>query len=157
MSVAFNKLVSRVGLATWLVVLCAWPCGAGKYFERDGAAIGGYDPVAYFTEMKPVKGAADFHASYEGSTFYFVSAAHRDAFAANPERFAPQYGGFCAYGAARGYKAAIEPAAFTVVGEKLYLNYSKGVRALWILDIPGNIKKADQNWPDVRKSSDVAQ
>lgn len=128
---------------------------AGEYFERHGAAIDGYDPVAYFTDMKPVKGLPDFQASYQGSTFYFVSAAHRDAFTADPGKFAPQYGGYCAFGMAKGYKATIDPAAFTVVGDKLYLNYNGTVRALWVLDIQGYIKKADHNWHDVKKTAAV--
>jgi YHS domain-containing protein len=139
------------------LLLAATPAFAGEYFERDGAAIGGYDPVAYFTDMKPVKGSAEYHALYEGSTFYFASAAHRDAFMANPAKYAPQYGGYCAYGMAKGYKASIDPAAFTVVGEKLYLNYNGTVRALWILDINGYVQKADQNWPEVRKSTVLTQ
>lgn len=138
-------------------LLIAAPVSAGEYFENDGAAIGGYDPVAYFTEMKPVKGSPEFHASYQGSTFYFASAAHRDTFAPDPAKYAPQYGGFCAFGMAKGYKAAIDPAAFTVVGNKLYLNYGGTVRALWVLDIPGYVRKADQNWPEVRKTTNVTQ
>lgn len=128
---------------------------AGEYFEKDGTAIGGYDPVAYFTDMKPVKGLQEFPAEYQGSTFYFSSAANRDRFAANPAKFAPQYGGYCAFGMAKGYKAAIDPGAFTVVGDKLYLNYNGTVRALWVLDIQGYVKKADQNCPELRTSSQI--
>lgn len=130
---------------------------AGEYFEKDGVAIRGYDPVAYFTEMKPVKGSAEFHATHEGSTFYFVSAAHRDAFMANPSKYAPQYGGFCAYGMAKGYKASIDPVAFTVAGGKLYLNYSEAVRSRWTGDIPGYVKKADANWSEVRGVTKVVE
>ncbi|MDC8451003.1 MAG: hypothetical protein LV473_22015 [Nitrospira sp.] len=92
---------------------------ASQFFERNNLAIDGYDPVAYFTEQKPVKGSTQFRSDFEGSTFQFVSAAHRDAFAAEPPKFAPQYGGFCAYGTAKGQKATIDPAAFTVVYDKL--------------------------------------
>lgn len=133
------------------------PALAGEYFEKDGVAIGGYDPVAYFTEMKPVKGSPEFHAEYEGSTFYFAAASHRNAFVSNPAKFAPQYGGFCAFGMAKGYKAAIDPAAFTVVGDKLYLNYNGTVRALWIFDIQGYVKQADQYWPEVRRTTAVTR
>lgn len=76
-------------------------------------------------------------------------------FIANPEKFAPQYGGYCAFGMAKGYKAAIDPAAFTVVSDRLYLNYNGTVRALWVLDIPRYVKKADANWPEIRKTSKV--
>jgi YHS domain-containing protein len=147
----------RALLATALLVSISLdPAIAGEFFERDGAAIGGYDPVAYVTEMKPVKGSEQHRVEFQGSTFLFASAANREAFLAQPEKFTPpQYGGFCAYGMAKGYKAAIDPAAFTVVGDKLYLNYNGTVRALWILDIRGYVKKADRNWPDVRKISHV--
>lgn len=128
---------------------------AAQFFERNGLAIEGYDPVAYFTEQKPVKGSLEFQADYQGSTFQFVSAAHRDVFTADPEKFIPQYGGYCAYGMAKGYKASIDPAAFTVVGNKLYLNYSETVRLQWLTDIPGYIRKADGNWPDVKKIAKV--
>jgi YHS domain-containing protein len=142
-------------LLAFLVGPVVRPVFPGEFFERDGAAIGGYDPVAYFTEMKPVKGAAQHRAEFQGSTFLFSTAQNRDAFLAHPEKFAPQYGGFCAFGMAKGYKAAIDPAAFTVVGDKLYLNYNGTVRALWVLDIPGYLEKADRNWPEVRKSSHI--
>ena len=130
---------------------------AGEYFERNNLAIDGYDPVAYFTEQKPVKGSTQFRSDFLGSTFQFVSTAHRDAFLADPSKYAPQYGGYCAYGTAKGYKAAIDPAAFTIVGDKLYLNYSETVRSRWISDIPGNIQKADANWPEVQKQTKVHQ
>lgn len=122
-----------------------------------GIALQGYDPVAYFTENKAVKGSDQFHTQYQGATYRFESAANRDAFAANPAKYAPQYGGYCAYGVASGHKAAIDPEAFTVVNDKLYLNYNKVVRFLWKRDVPGNITKADQNWPEVSKTADASK
>lgn len=130
---------------------------AGDFFERNNLAIDGYDPVAYFTEPNPVKGSSEFRSDYQGSTFLFVSAAHRDAFVLNPAKYAPQYGGYCAYGMAKGYKATIDPAAFTVVGDKLYLNYSETVRSRWLSDIPGYVQKADANWPEVQKQTKVKE
>lgn len=144
-------------IGTFLLVASAAPTLAGQYFERNGLPIGGYDPVAYFTEKKAVKGSPDLTAEHEGSTFYFASAAHRDEFTANPAKFAPQYGGYCAYGMAKGYKAAIDPDAFTIVGDKLYLNYSERVRAQWLSDVPGYIRKADANWPEVSKLTKVQE
>jgi YHS domain-containing protein len=129
----------------------------GWFFERNGLAIDGYDPVAYFTEQKPVKGLAHFRADFRGTTFQFASAANRDTFAADPTKYAPQYGGYCAYGMAKGYKAKIDPAAFTVVGDKLYLNYSEAVRSRWLSDIPGYVQKADTNWPDVQRQTKVQE
>lgn len=118
--------------------------------DSSGLALQGYDPVAYFTERKPVAGKPEFTATHEGAIYRFSSAANRDAFAAAPAKYAPQYGGYCAFGAAEGYKAPIEPDAWTVVDGKLYLNYSQSVRRRWSSDIPGYIRKADQNWPALR-------
>jgi len=129
----------------------AAPARAGMtVYTADGAAIGGYDPVAYFTDGKPVPGKAEYSHDWMGVTWRFASAGHRDAFAAEPEKYAPQYGGFCAWAAAEGYTAQIDPAAWHIEGGKLYLNYSKSVQSRWAKDIPGNIGKADRNWPDIK-------
>jgi YHS domain-containing protein len=140
-----------------LLLVNSVAASAGQYFERNGVAIDGYDPVAYFTDQIAVKGSSEFSSEFEGSTFHFASEAHRDAFAAKPAKFAPQYGGYCAYGMAKGYKASIDPVAFTVVGDTLYLNYSEGVRAQWLSDIPGSIRQADVNWPDLRRLAKVRE
>jgi len=118
--------------------------------DSSGLALQGYDPVAYFTDKQPVRGKAEFTAQHEGATYRFASAANRDAFAAAPAKYAPQYGGYCAFGLASGYKAPIEPDAWTVVDGKLYLNYNRSIRSRWSTDIPGFIRKADANWPTVR-------
>jgi len=129
---------------------------AGEFYEKDRAAIKGYDAVAYF-EGKPAKGSAEHSAEYKGSRFHFASKANRDAFAANPGRYAPQYGGFCAFGTSGGYKAAIDPAAFTVVDGKLYLNYNRDVQKRWSADIPGYVAKADAKWPEVSRQTKVIE
>lgn len=152
-----KKLVNHRFLTLLLAIVFATPAFAGEYFEREGVAIGGYDPVAYFVEMKPVKGLPEFHAAHQGSTFHFSTVANRDSFIASPDKFAPQYGGFCAFGMAKEYKAVIDPDAFTVVGERLYLNYSETVRSRWLSDIPGYIREADANWPDVKKLTKVRE
>lgn len=131
------------------------PIHASQQFERNGLAIDGYDPVAYFTEKKPVKGVPEFRVDYQGSTFQFVSVDHRDAFAADPAKYAPQYGGYCAYGVAKGYKAKIDPEAFSVVHGTLYLNYSDAIRTRWLSDVSGYIQQADANWPEVRTQTKV--
>lgn len=151
------NLRHTVVITAVLLFMSIVPAFAGEYFERDGIAICGYDPVAYFAEMKPVKGLTEFHAEYQGSTFYFSTAANRNTFTANPDKFAPQYGGYCAFGMAKGYKAVIDPDAFTVVEDKLYLNYSEAVRSKWKSDIPGYIRKANANWPEVRKLTKVQE
>ena len=129
---------------------------AGDFYENNGAAIAGYDPVAYFTQGKAIAGSPEHSAEYEGSEFRFASKENRDAFVADPERYAPQYRGFCAFGVAGGYKAKIDPAAFTVVDGKLYLNYDERVQKQWRADISGMVAKADRNWPEVSRQTKVA-
>lgn len=112
-------------------------------------AVSGFDPVAYFVEGKPVEGRADLEFEWNGATWRFASASNLDAFKANPEAYAPQYGGYCAWAVSQGYTASSDPQAWRVVDGKLYLNYSKSVQERWATDIPGNIAKADRNWPKV--------
>lgn len=134
-----------------LAVVLACPALAQKpevFSERDGA-IRGYDPVAYFTRGAPVKGTKQFSYPWRGATWYFATAENRDKFASDPERFAPKYGGYCAFGVADGYTVAIDPQAWSIVNNQLYLNYSLSVRERWNKDIPGYIRKADTNWPRV--------
>jgi len=135
-----------------LILSLAIPASAAGEINADssGLALKGYDPVAYFSEKKPVRGKPEFTARHEGAAYRFASAASRDAFLAAPDRYAPQYGGYCAFGVASGYKAPIEPDAWTVVDDKLYLNYNRSVRNQWSSDIPGFVRKADTNWPTVR-------
>jgi len=129
--------------------LAAAPALAQKpeVFTDTGAAIRGYDPVAYFTEGKPVRGEADHTHQWNGATWRFASKQNRDAFAAAPEKYAPQYGGYCAYGVSNGYTVSTAPEAWSVRDGKLYLNYSTGVRQKWLEDPAGYIRKADGNWP----------
>ncbi len=115
----------------------------------QGVAVGGYDPVAYFTEGKPVKGSEEFTLQHDGAAWRFANAEHRDAFAADPAKYAPQYGGYCAYAVAKGSTAKAEPDAWTIHDGKLYLNFDRSVRAIWEKDIPGYVNKADANWPGV--------
>jgi YHS domain-containing protein len=112
-------------------------------------ALQGYDPVAYFTDGKPVKGSADFAFKWNGAEWRFASADHLAKFKATPEKYAPQYGGYCAWAVSQGSTANIDPTCWKIVGGKLYLNYSADVQKKWAADIPGNIKKADANWPKV--------
>lgn len=133
------------------VALATLPAFAAEppVFAEGGVAIKGYDPVAYFTDAKPVEGDAAFTAEHDGATWRFASAANRDAFVAAPQRYAPQYGGYCAYAVSRGYTASISPNAWSIHEDKLYLNFNRAVRGLWSRDIPGNIAKGDANWPKV--------
>jgi hypothetical protein len=114
-----------------------------------GVAVGGHDPVAYFTESKAVLGSADITFEHEGAVWRFASTANREAFQADPAKFAPQYGGYCAFAVANGYTAKGDPQAWTLANDKLYLNYNKSVQRGWEQDIPGNVRKGDANWPKV--------
>nr|WP_275668603.1 YHS domain-containing (seleno)protein [Hwanghaeella grinnelliae] len=114
-----------------------------------GTAINGYDPVAYFTEDKPVEGSSDHAYHWNGAEWHFASAENLETFKADPEKYAPQYGGYCAYAVSEGYTAKTEPDAWKIVDGKLYLNYNKDVQEKWAQDISGRIANADKNWPKV--------
>jgi len=117
----------------------------------DNVAIKGYDPVAYFTKGRPMKGKPDVAYSWNGAQWRFANGAHRDMFAASPDRYAPQFGGFCSMALARGKIKEIDPQVWTIVDGKLYLNFSKPVRKLFRNDAHGNIKKAEENWKKFHK------
>lgn len=114
-----------------------------------GLAIKGYDAVAYFEEGKPVAGKAEHAFAWMGATWRFASARNLDRFRARPAHYAPQYGGYCAWAVSQGYTADIDPDAWKIVDGKLYLNYNKSVQANWEKDVPGNVAKADANWPGI--------
>jgi YHS domain-containing protein len=112
-------------------------------------AVSGHDPVAYFTQGRPVKGDARFSTTWSGATWRFATAANLAAFRADPARYAPQFGGYCAWAVSQGYTASADPTVWKVVGGKLYLNYSRSIGQRWEQDVPGNIRKAEANWPGV--------
>ncbi|MEO9869754.1 YHS domain-containing (seleno)protein [Ekhidna sp.] len=118
------------------------------YTTKDGA-IKGYDPVAYFNQGEPVKGSEAFTYKWKEADWYFSSKENLDAFKANPEKHAPQFGGYCAYGVSKGALYKIEPEAWKIVEGKLYLNFSKGIQKKWEADQATFIKEAKVNWPKV--------
>ena len=118
-------------------------------YAEDGIAIDGTDPVAYFTESRPVAGDPSITLDWNGATWRFASAENRATFEADPEAYAPQYGGYCAYAVSQGYTAPTVPEAWTIHENKLYLNFSRSVRRRWERDIPGHVAMADQTWPAV--------
>lgn len=121
-----------------------------SYFvDSAGIAVRGADPVAYFTEGATVFGSSEFTHIWGNATWQFASAENRDLFVASPEQYAPQYGGFCAWAVSQGYTASIDPEAWRIVEGRLYLNYDSRVQRQWERDIPGNIAKANANWPEV--------
>jgi YHS domain-containing protein len=129
-----------------LCLIASGAMAADEVFVADSVAIRGYDPVAYFAAGAPVKGEPQFRHEWNGVTWQFASRENLARFRADPERFAPQFGGFCAFGMSRGYKVGIDPAAFTIHDGKLYLNYSLPVQATWLKDTDAYIDKADANW-----------
>jgi len=145
-----NRRAILAGIAFAALGPAAASAREGVYTSRfSDVAASGYDVVAYFTDRRPVEGSREFTAGHDGATWRFASAANRDAFEADPSRYAPQYGGYCAWAVSQGYTASTVPEAWKIVDDKLYLNYSKGVQARWETDIPGHIAKADTNWPEV--------
>ncbi len=119
------------------------------FSSRTDTAINGYDTVAYFTARKPVQGLDSFVHEWKGAKWKFASAANLALFKANPEKYAPQYGGYCAYGVAQGYLVKVDPEQFTVRDDKLYLNYDADVQAKWQKDIPGYLATANQKFPQL--------
>ena len=118
---------------------------------EHGLAIKGYDPVSYFNIGKPTPGLAQFATAYNGVTYRFASAENRDRFVASPEKFVPQYGGYCAYAISLNRIADIDPDEWSIVNDKLYLNNGLLAQTLWSFDKSGNITKGDHNWPLVPK------
>lgn len=115
--------------------------------DKAGFAIQGYDPVAFFTDGKPVKGKPEFPARHNGALYYFASKEHRDMFKADPAKYEPAFGGYCAYGVSRNKLVEIDVDAFQIMEGKLLLQYSKGVRDDFNKDGKGNLSRANSNWP----------
>jgi YHS domain-containing protein len=140
-----------------LTLLGSMPASAAdgpvKTVNADGAglALKGYDAVAYFVDRKAVEGLPAFEYEWNGARWRFANATNRERFSKNPEGFAPQFGGYCAWAVSRNYTADTDPEAFDVVDGKLYLNYSKLVQLRWKVDRSENIRKADRNWPRLRQ------
>ena len=122
------------------------PVYTGRF---SNLAVDGYDTVAYFTEGKPVKGEKTHSTEYNGAEWRFSSADNLEAFKAEPEKYAPQYGGYCAWAVSQNYTARGNPENWKIVNRKLYLNYNDDIQERWEEDIPGYITLADQNWPGV--------
>lgn len=151
-----KNIMTKLTLTSALTVM-ALSAYAGTFYEKDGVAINGFDPVAYFTTQKATKGAAEFSSVYKGSTFRFASAKNRDLFSANPARYAPQYDGYCAYGVSKGAKAKTEGEAYKIVGGKLYLNYDKTIQENWQKNQAEFISAADKKWNTVSKLTTIVQ
>lgn len=121
-----------------------------EIFQKDGYAIRGYDAVAFHTEGKAIKGDTLTTYYWKDATWLFSSKTNLEKFAADPEKYAPQYGGYCAYGASDGHKAPTETDTWTIDHEKLYFNYNKRVQASWNKDRSVHIEKANKNWQNIK-------
>lgn len=115
--------------------------------DREGVAIQGHDPVAFFNVKAALKGKPEFTSAYHGAKYQFYSAKNQAAFEAEPTKYEPKFGGYCAYGVSKGKLVEIDPEAFQIVDGRLLLQYSKGVRDDFNRDATGNLKKAEDNWP----------
>ena len=135
--------------AATLLVAAATQAGVDTGTDRHGVILAGHDAVAYFTENRAVKGSPKFTADYNGATYRFASAGNRDLFQADPARYAPAYGGFCAFGTALGKKFLVDGKAFEIVDGQLYVNKNLQVYDTWRKDVPGNIEKAEYQWPRI--------
>jgi YHS domain-containing protein len=141
-----------LALAVTLLAAPALAAAASPELNLDaqGVAIHGYDPVAYFTDGKPVQGSAKFSHKTDGATYHFANAKHRDRFAKDPAKYAPQFGGYCAMGTAMGKKLDVDPQAWKIVDGKLYLNLNQDVQKKWLSDVPGHLKQADAKWAEIK-------
>ncbi len=143
--------MSRLGaiaVLSLLVLLAGCTTLKTPVFATEDGAIRGYDPVAYHVAGAPTKGVSDFSSVYNDETWYFASSENKALFDGDPERYAPAYGGYCAYGMSRNYVVSTDPAAWHIEDGRLYLNYSLGVRKTWLKDVPGYIERADANWSE---------
>ena len=122
-----------------------------EIFTTDGKAIRGYDPVAFFKQSMPVKGADSLSYSWKDAQWLFSSKENMESFKANPDAFCPRYGGYCAYGTSAGHKSPTQTETWTIVDNKLYFNDNSKVKEMWLKDQKTLIEKADQQWPEVKK------
>lgn len=148
-----RKLLAAAFAFTLTPLVTTMPAHADKAPVYTGllsnVAVEGHDPVAYFTEGRPVKGQRAFSTEYQGATFRFVSQANLDTFLADPDAYAPQYGGYCAWAVSQGYTAKGDADHWHIEDGKLYLNYNRDVQETWLEDVPGFIAAGDENWPTV--------
>ena len=138
-----------LGLALAATPVIAAEPAPPVHATAQGIAIGGYDPVAYFTDGRPTLGSASFEHRWNGATWRFASAASRDRFAADPEAFAPRFGGYCAWAISQNYIAPGDPRIWRIVDGRLYLNFNARAKELWEADLHGAIGRGDVNWATV--------
>lgn len=148
-----KTLVSLTLLLLWSTFVPKATAGPTLNVDARGVAIQGYDPVAFFTDGKPVAGTPEFASEFHGATYRFASAEHKAIFDKDPARYEPQFGGYCAYGVAKGHLSPIKVEAFQIVDGRLILQYNPEVRDLFNQDRAANLKSAEEKWPEVAAKS----
>lgn len=142
-------MLTRIAIVILGLVLAGCTSlGNAPVYQDDGVAIEGFDTVAYFEQNKAIKGDNNYSHAYKGLIWNFSSEDNRNKFKQNPERFTPEYGGYCAYAMSKGLVVSSDPEAYTLHQGKLYLNYSFSVRNTWRKDIPGYLAKSEVNWQE---------
>jgi YHS domain-containing protein len=154
-TMTFVHTTIKLAAAASLLLASAAALAINPYFTTEEGAIKGYDPVAYFSEHKAIKGDKQFSYTWQKSEWHFASEANLNAFKADPEKFAPQFGGYCAYGVAKGHAPPIDPTAYSIIDGRLYLNYNKNVSERWEKDVPGYLSEANKNWPGLKAGDKV--
>lgn len=145
-----NRFSLKAIIATALLGFASTSfAGVDTETDENGVILAGHDAVAYFTQGKPVQGKADYTAVHNDAVYRFSSAQNRDLFSENPEKYAPMYGGFCAYGTTFGKKFEIDGKAFKIVGGKLFVNKNLDVLKAWSQDIPKHLVEANDEWPNI--------
>ena len=142
-----------IALLTIAAVASNLPAGQVVNIDQNGVALQGYDPVAYFTDGRPVKGTQELAASYNGATYYFVSAEHKAQFKREPGKYAPSFGGFCAFAVSRGTTAPTSVDAFQIFNGHLVLQNNKDILKRWQEDPKGNFEKAEANWREIEQKN----
>lgn len=145
----FAKSVLTAATLSLAVATSALAAGPELNASSTGLALQGYDPVAYFTAGQPTEGNWKITSTYNDATYRFASEENKATFEANPEAYLPQYGGYCAFGAAMGFKFDGDPEQWRIVDGELYLNISADIQERWLTDVPGYIEQADTNWSDI--------
>lgn len=144
-----SVMIALVAIGAGLFLRSLGMFSSAEIYATDEGAIDGYDPVAYFTLGQPTRGAADITHEWKGATWRFANAAHRDAFIAEPEKYAPQFGGYCAFAVSKNYTAKVDPEAWAIVDDQLFLNFDDKVATEWKASAGPRIAAARENWPAV--------
>lgn len=131
------------------IAIAAGGWGAFRKKQQDAKGLNGYDPVAYFTDGRPIRGSSSIASEHDGRQYYFASEQHKRLFDAEPEKYLPQYGGYCAFGVSMGQLFDIDPETGQVLDGKLYLNLNQDILTDFNKDAPGYIRQADEQWPTI--------